>query len=93
MKYLKKVIMASEQQFDFVIMQEDGRTERTRHGDDVALKGAVHDVPRALVDDEGRLAVVFGVLVGLRDDPCGCIRDALSRSNENSTETPREGQR
>ena len=52
-------------------------TEGARHGDDVAFEGAVEDAPLALVHDEGRLAVVLGVLVGLGDDPGGGVGDAL----------------
>lgn len=57
----------------FHLFMSTRRTERTRHRDDVALKRAVHDVPRALVDDEGRLAVILRVFVGLGDNPRGGV--------------------
>ncbi|CAK5266605.1 unnamed protein product, partial [Mycena citricolor] len=41
-----------------------------------ALERAGHHVPRALVDDERRLSVITSVLVGLRDDPGGSVRNA-----------------
>lgn len=47
------------------------------HGNDLALDVAVHDVPRALVDDERRLARLAGVHVRLRDDPRRGVGDTL----------------
>ncbi|CAK5266107.1 unnamed protein product, partial [Mycena citricolor] len=41
-----------------------------------AFKRAGHHVPRALVDNERRLSVIASVLVGLRDDPSGSVRNA-----------------
>ena len=58
-----------------VSMARESRTERAlrtfgaRHGEDVAFKVALEDAPCALVDDERRLALAAGVLVGLGDDP------------------------
>jgi hypothetical protein len=39
--------------------------------------GMIHDVPRALVDGEGRQCVVARVLVGLGHDPDGRVGDSL----------------
>ena len=47
------------------------------HRDDVALEVANEDIPSALVDDEGRLAVVPRVPVGARDDPCRRVGNTL----------------
>lgn len=47
-----------------------------RHGDDVALEGAVQDVPPALVDAERGLSVLDGVGVCRADDPRRTVRDA-----------------
>ena len=46
------------------------------HGDDVAFKVAHGRVPEALVDAEGREALLARVLVGLADDPGGGVADA-----------------
>ncbi len=51
-------------------------TLRARHRDDVPQR-TIENRPVALVDAEGRLAVVLGVLVCLGNNPDGSIRDAL----------------
>ena len=55
---------------------EEERTLFESHGKDVALEIALHDAPRALVDDERRLACEPSVCVRLRDDPRGRVRHA-----------------
>lgn len=45
------------------------RTKGASHRNDFALKGSLHDVPLTLVDHEWGLSVVFGILIGLCDNP------------------------
>ena len=53
------------------------RTLADAHGQDLALEIAVDDAPLALVNHERGLVREAGVRVGLCDDPCGGVRDAL----------------
>ncbi len=47
------------------------------HGDDITLERAVHNIPRALVDNERRLSVVFRVLVRWETIQAGGVRYPL----------------
>ena len=51
----------------------EGHVEISCHGDNVTLEGAVQDVPSSSIDGEGGLAVINGVLVGLRHNPSGHV--------------------
>ena len=52
------------------------------HGNDLSLHSAVHDVPETLINHERRLPMVTSVLVRLRNNPRGGIRDALRGRDE-----------
>ena len=54
-----------------------GFTFRPGHGYDVPFKGAVHDVPSALVDHKRRFSVVASILVRFGYNPCRSVGDAL----------------
>jgi hypothetical protein len=50
-------------------------TEGASHGDDLTFKVTFSGTPATLVDREWAKAVVFGVLIELRYDPCRCVGD------------------
>lgn len=52
----------------------------TSHGDDVALKASVHDIPCTLVDREWCFSMVASILVCFGDDPCWGIGCSLYES-------------
>ena len=52
------------------------------HGNDLSLHSAVHDVPETLINHERRLPMITSVLVRLRNNPRGGIRDALRSRDE-----------
>jgi hypothetical protein len=58
-------------------------TFRTRHWNDLALKGAFEDVPVALINHEGRKRICTGESIGFCHHPGWRIRDTLHKRNTN----------